>query len=48
MTLITLYESGQLGGVQAVWLLVFGTIVILGIVVGQKLKQKMDTSKLLD
>lgn len=40
MTLITLYDSGQLGGVQVVWLLVFGTVVIIGIVFGQKLTQK--------
>ena len=41
MTLITLYESGQLGGVQVAWLLVFGIIVIAGIVVGQKINKKV-------
>ena len=42
MTLITLYESGQLGGVQVAWLLVFGIIVIAGIVVGQKINKKVE------
>jgi uncharacterized membrane protein YdjX (TVP38/TMEM64 family) len=42
MTLITLYESGQLGGVQVAWLLVFGTVVIAGIVVGQKINKKVE------
>ncbi|AIO19521.1 SNARE associated Golgi protein [Candidatus Izimaplasma bacterium HR1] len=41
MTLITLYESGELGGVQVLWLLIFGTIVIAGIVVGQKINKKI-------
>ena len=41
MTLITLYESGELGGVQVVWLLAFGTVVIFGIVVGQKINKKI-------
>lgn len=36
-TLLNLYESGELGGVQGVWLLIFGCIVIAGIVVGQKM-----------
>ena len=47
MTLLTLYESGQLGGVQAAWLLVFGTVVIFGIVVGQKLNLKIETNQQL-
>ena len=42
MTLITLYESGELGGVQVAWLLVFGMIVIAGIVVGQKINNKIN------
>jgi uncharacterized membrane protein YdjX (TVP38/TMEM64 family) len=42
MTLITLYESEQLGGVQVFWLLVFGTVVIIGIVVGQKRNSKIE------
>ncbi len=47
MTLLTLYESGQLGGVQVLWLLVFGTIVIVGIVVGQKLKTRVEEKKVI-
>jgi len=47
MTLIILYESGQLGGVQVFWLLVFGTVVIIGIVVGQKLKTKIEAKQQL-
>ena len=42
MTLITLYESGELGGVQVAWLLIFGTIVIAGTVVGQKINKKVE------
>lgn len=42
MTLITLYESGELGGVQVLWLLIFGTIVIAGIVIGQKMNQNIE------
>lgn len=42
MTLITLYESGELGGVQVAWLLIFGIIVIAGIVVGQKMNNKIN------
>ena len=41
MTLITLYNSGELGGVQVAWLLIFGIIVIAGIVVGQKMNRKI-------
>ena len=47
MTLITLYDSGQLGGIQVAWLLIFGTIVIIGIVVGQKLNNKMEVTRQL-
>lgn len=42
MTLITLYESGELGGVQVAWLLIFGIIVIIGIVVGQKINVRIE------
>jgi len=42
MTLITLYESVELGGVQVAWLLIFGIIVIAGIVVGQKINNKIN------
>ena len=42
MTLITLYESGELGGVQVAWLLIFGIIVIAGIVVGQKINNNIN------
>ena len=42
MTLITLYESGELGGVQVAWLLIFGIIVIAGIVVGQKINNRIN------
>lgn len=42
ITLTTLYESGQLGGIQVVWLLVFGIVVIIGIVLGQKLNKRIE------
>lgn len=45
MTLLSLYETGQLGGVQVVWLLIFGTVVIFGIVVGQKIKLNIDSNQ---
>ncbi len=45
MTLITLYQTEQLGGVQALWLLIFGCIVIVGIVLGQKRSKRLETQK---
>ncbi len=47
MTLTTLYETEQLGGVQVLWLLVFGTVVIFGIVVGQKLNSRIEAKQQL-
>lgn len=42
ISLIDLYESGQVGGIQVAWLLIFGVVVIVGIIVGQKINSKMD------
>lgn len=47
LTLITLYNSGEIGGIQVLWLLVFGTVVILGIVIGQKINPKSDEKQLV-
>ena len=41
MTLITLYESGEFGGVQVMWLLFFGMIVLAGIVFGQIMNKRI-------
>jgi len=41
LTLITLYNSGEIGGVQVMWLLVFGVIVLAGIVFGQIMSKRI-------
>lgn len=41
MTLITLYESGEFGGVQIMWLMFFGIIVLVGIVFGQIMSKRI-------
>jgi uncharacterized membrane protein YdjX (TVP38/TMEM64 family) len=41
MTLITLYKSGEFGGVQVMWLLLFGMIVLAGIVFGQMMNKRI-------
>ena len=48
MTLIALYEAGEFGGVQVAWLLVFGTIVIAGMVIGQKINHKIEHQESLE
>lgn len=45
MTLITLYEAGELGGVQIAWLAITGVVVLLGIVVGQIQSKKIKLRK---
>ena len=35
MTLVTLYESGEFGGVELAWLAITGVVVLAGIVTGQ-------------
>lgn len=41
MTLITLYNTGEFGGVQVMWLLVFGVIVLFGIIFGQVINKRI-------
>ena len=45
ITLITLYESGEFGGVQIMWLSVMGIVIIVGTVFGQIVNNKIRTSK---
>jgi|LGOV01.1.fsa_nt_gb uncharacterized membrane protein YdjX (TVP38/TMEM64 family) len=45
MTLITLYESGEFGGVQVMWLIIMGVVILLGVVFGQIANNKIKSSK---
>lgn len=45
MTLISLYEAGEFGGVQILWLFFTGLIILGSIVFGQIMKRKIQTRK---
>lgn len=45
MTLVTLYESGEFGGVELAWLSITGLVILFGIVVGQIQTRKIKSRR---
>ena len=45
MTLISLYEHGELGGVQIMWLTITGMIILGSIVFGQVMNHRIQARK---
>ena len=45
MTLITLYESGEFGGVQLTWLAITGMVILTGTIIGRIKTKKIKTRR---